>query len=205
MARTAQDYIALATDAFEAGFSSEAARKRAQEALGRGYDRLRDAAHDAQIKAANSNPALANNGENRAAFFDKNDLPFNLHQLRDRHFAILAAWGDDADMARDMLALRAAIKAAPIAKHERPASEPRAEAIRADIYKTMQDRKAQYARALDLAKHFGGLPVSANIHLVHGHKGAIFLRAFYYLAGELTPLNIIIAAADTMAREAKGA
>lgn len=44
----------------------------------------------------------------------------------------------------------------------------------------------------------------ANVHYVTNQHGTTFLRAFYYLNGTLTPLSIIIAAAEAKAREAEG-
>lgn len=202
MTKTPADRIALAQAAFEAGFASKAAQKRALDDLNRAYDAIRTAAHDAQISYANGNPALNNHGENRNRFFNDNDLPFDLHQVRDRHVEIIAKWGNEAQTVRDLIALRAAIKAAPIAPAPvKPEAEAKAEAVRKSIVEIMEARKAQFVEALEIGRMFGGLPVSVNAHWVHGHKGAVFVRHFFYLRGKLTPLNLIIAAADQLERE----
>ena len=65
-------------------------------------------------------------------------------------------------------------------------------------------RQEQYNNALRLHDIFGGLPVHANVHYVTNQHGTTFLRAFYYLNGTLTPLSIIIAAAEAKALEAEG-
>lgn len=200
--KTAADRITEAQASFEAGFLSMAAKKRALDQLNRAYDAIREAAHDAQIDHANGNPALNNVGENRFSFFRENDLPFGLHQVRDRHIAIIAKWSDDAQTVRDLIALRAAIKEAEIAPAPaKPEAEQRAEQVRKSVIDEMERRKAQFVEGLDIARHFGGLPVSVNAHWVHGHKGAVFLRHFFYLRGKLTPLNTIVAIAEAYERE----
>lgn len=197
MARTPADRIAAAQAAFEAGFASKAAQKRALDDLNRAYETIRDAAHTAQIKAANNNPGLNNHGENRIAFFAANDLPFDLHQVRDSHIEIIAKWGDEAQTVRDLIALRAAIKAAPTAPAPaKPEIEVRAQAVRKSIIEEMEARKAQFVEGLEITRMFNGLPVSVNAHWVHGHKGAQFIRHFFYLRGKLTPLNMILAIAE---------
>jgi hypothetical protein len=59
--------------------------------------------------------------------------------------------------------------------------------------------------AIVLGTIFNGLPVQAHTHQVTNQYGTTFLRTFYYLFGDLTPLNIIIAAAEELARREKAA
>lgn len=205
MARTVEFYITAAQTAFEAGFQSEAARKRALTDLNRAYSMMHDKAHDGQISHANNNPALNNPGENRSAFFAANATPFELHQVRERHAAIIEQWAG-ADVARELRAameLRSAIKAAEIVKHDRPANEVRVEKIRKSILDTMKARQASYIEGLDVSRLLGGLHVSVNAHLVYGHKGTVFPRYFFFLNGKFTALQTIMAIADTLEREAK--
>lgn len=197
---TAADRIATAQAAFEAGFSSKAAQKRALDDLNRAYSSIRDAAHLEQIKAAPS----FDDREARAAHFAANDMPFDLHQVRDRHVDILVAWGASVVEVRGMIDLRAAIKGAEIAAPVVDERKEKVETVRRTIVEEMQRRQAQYVEALDIARLFENLPVSVNAHWVHGHKGAVFLRHFFYLAGRLTPLNTIIAAAEQAQREREG-
>ena len=195
--KTAADRIATAQAAFEAGFSSKAAQKRALDYLNRAYSTVRESAHLEQIKAA---PSFDDQAA-RAAHFAANDLPFDLHQVRDRHVDILIAWGAPLVEVRAMIDLRAAIKSAEIAAPVVNERKEKVETVRRTIVEEMQRRQAQYVEALDIARLFENLPVSVNAHWVHGHKGAIFLRHFFYLAGRLTPLNTIIAAAEQAQRE----
>lgn len=195
-------YLTDATAAFEAGFASEAARKRALDSLNRAYECARDIAWKARVDHANTTPGLDVIGEARSAFLLAEDAPFGLHQVRDRHLDFFARWGVDATLVPDLIALRAEIKAAEIVKHERPANETRVETIRKSILDEIKLRNAQYVTALEIGRQFGGLPVTVNAHIVYGHKGAVFLRHFFYLRGRLTPLQVIMAAADTLEREA---
>lgn len=198
--------IADAQAAFEAGFLSKAAQKRALDDLNRAYDMIRETAHDAQIDHANADETgpLCTDYQARGEFFASCDLPFDLHQVRDRHVAIIEEWSaDHAPVVRDLIALRAAIKAAEIAPAPVNEEKERVEAIRQTIVDEMARRQAQFVEALDLGRKFGGLPVTVSAHWVHGHKGAIFLRHFFYLNGRLTPLNVIIAAAQRLEAEKK--
>lgn len=195
--KTAADRITAAAAAFEAGFASKAAQKRALDDLNRAYSSVRDAAHLEQIKAAPS----FDEREARAAHFAANDMPFDLHQVRDRHVDILVAWGANIVDVRGMIDLRAAIKSAEIAPAPVNETKVRVEAVRRTLLEEMERRQVQFVEGLDMARHFGGLHVSVNAHWVHGHKGAVFIRHFFYLAGRLTPLNTIMAIADQLERE----
>jgi hypothetical protein len=64
----------------------------------------------------------------------------------------------------------------------------------------MELRKSQYARGLELHEIFGNLRVSANVHMVRNQHGTTFIRAFYYMDGKLTPLNMILAVAQEIQR-----
>lgn len=201
--KTPADRLALAAAAFEAGFQSEAARKRALDDLNRAYSSLHNKAHDAQITHANSDETLSTDQQARCEFFQINRTPFDLHQVREAHIEIIARWSgaEAAALLRDLIALRAAIKAAEIIRHERPAQEARAEQIRKSIVEIMEARQQSYIEGLELSRHFKNMPVSVNAHIVHGHKGAVFYRYFFYLAGKLTALNVIMAIAQTLEEE----
>jgi hypothetical protein len=197
------NYLADAGEAFEAGFASKAAQKRAQDSLNRAYNLICSETHDkvrdhvfATVPA--NEPA---DYEARNRIFRANDLPFDLHQVRDSHIEIIGRWTGYAQMLRDMIALRAAIKAAEITPPQKDPAAERVEGIRQGIIAEMERRKAQFVEALEIGRLFNGLPVTVNAHWVHGHKGTTFLRHFFYLSGKLTPLNVILAAADTLERE----
>jgi hypothetical protein len=197
MARQIEDRLAAAQDAFDAGFQSKAAQKRALDELNRAYFSIRDAAHTEQIKGA---PSFDDQAARRA-HFNANEMPFDLHHVRDLHIEIIAAWGGNPVLVRDMIALRLAIKAAEIAPPPVNENKVRVETVRKSIVEEMERRHAQYVEGLDMARHFGGLHVSVNAHWVYGHKGAVFLRRFFYLAGRLTPLNTIVCIAEQLERE----
>ena len=195
---------AEAHEAFEAGFASKAAQKRASDSANRAYDSLRDAHRVEEIDAA---PGQGVTGRDlteaeyaaRRAYFDTNATPFDLHHVRERHIEIFAKLNEDrAAKVRDLVALRTAIKGAEIAEVE-PANKPLKELkarVEDSLAELMSRRNAQFLEAVELIEIFKGLPVTINTHWVHGHKGAIFLRTFYYFNGKLTPLNLILAALE---------
>jgi hypothetical protein len=188
-------YLDAATAAFEAGFKSEAARKRALEDLSHAYEITRGAVMNAILKARTPETEEQNSDDYWA-------IPSGLHQVRDRHFDIAARYDAGFVITRDLIALRAVIKAAPLVVVERDATEARVETIRKSLLEEIERRGAQYVHALDMGRAFGGLRVTVNAHLVHGHKGTVFVRHYFYLLGVLTPLQVIMAAADTLEREA---
>lgn len=197
MTKTAT-YLAKAQDAFEAGFASKAAQKRAMDDLNCAYRYEREALMKTILAARTPETAEQNHADYWAVFAD-------LHQVRERHFEIAARYADTFGIVREMIALRAAIKDAEIIAAPRNESAAKVEAIRKTITEEMERRKAQYIEALEIGRHFGGLPVSVNAHWVHGHKGTVFLRHFFYLRGKLTPLNLIMAAAEQLEREDQAA
>lgn len=209
MPRSISYYVELALEAVNAGFSSKAAQKRALDSVSRAWDLAKEEFLVAVRKAA---PYQTFTGEltqeqwnDRGDHFAANDVPLDLHNIRDRHIELMEKVAGNGSIVCELVELRNAIKAAPIDFVAKPTASPfqiRAEKTIAEI---MARRGTQYARGLDLGELFGFLPVSANVHIVHGHKGAVFFRTFYYLAGEFTPLNVIIAAAEETARRAEAA
>ncbi|RWX72563.1 hypothetical protein [Mesorhizobium sp. M2A.F.Ca.ET.039.01.1.1] len=201
--KTPADRFASAQAAYEAGFLSMAAKKRATDDLSRAYEAVRDQITSAILRDRGPMTTAPTEEETRLTDLYYS-IPFDLHQVRDRHFEALAAY-PAFEIVRDFIAMRAAIKAAPIAPAPvKPEIEVKAEKVRRSIIEEMQRHKQQYVRGLEVARLFGGLPVSVNAHWVNGHKGAVFLRHFFYLRGELTPLNTIIAIAETIEREQEG-
>lgn len=208
MAKTPADRIATAQAAFEAGFLSMAAKKRALDDLNRAYSAIRDEASDkVRAYAFDAIPgATQDDYQARSEIFRANDLPFDLHQVRDRHIEIIGRWTGYPQIVRDMIALRAAIKEAEVAPAPaKPEAEQKAEAVRKAVIDEIEKRKAQFVEGLEVARLFNGLPVSVNAHWVHGHKGARFIRHFFYLRGKLTPLNMIIAIAEAYEAEKEAA
>ncbi|MEN1688726.1 hypothetical protein AAIH59_33125, partial [Pseudomonas aeruginosa] len=82
---------------------------------------------------------------------------------------------------------------APVVKMARQVDE-RVERVQKSIRELMDMRKEQCARGLRLHDLLGGLPVYANVHMVTNQHGTTFMRAFYFLDGVMTPLNVIRAA-----------
>jgi hypothetical protein len=203
-----------ANDLFNAGFASKAGQKRATDNLNRCYEEIRDAWHRALCNAApkltdNSNPDSAEWAA-RVEFFAAHDLPFDLHNFRDRHFATLEAFLPGAsETVRNLIDLRTAIKGAEIVPPAKDITKVRTAKVLTHLKDLMERRKAQFLEAVDLTEVLGEEGViihglTANTHYVYGHKGTNFLRTFFYLNGKLTPLNTILAGAEAKAREVRG-
>jgi hypothetical protein len=193
MTRTASFYVDAALAAYNAGFSSKAGQQRAVEDLNRAYDLgVKRMIHDELLQIAR---------DDRAEDWDTLywGIP-DLHNWKPKHSALFARFPENVALAEQLIALRASIKAAPVNLPVRAEPSPFEVKARETLMDLMQRRKTQYLEAVALGEVFGGLPVSANTHLVTNDRGTTFLRTFFYLRGELTPLLVIIAAAEELAR-----
>ena len=201
-----QKYVGAAMDAFEAGFTSKAAQKRAFDSLNRAAGVLREDVHQLCWDLAKQDAA---NGERTDSAYWMN---FDLHVWGAKRRAELLGYLPEAEAIAnqydDLAALRTSIKAAPIVPVERETCEITTKAI-TTLRELMEKRGEQYARGVQLTEVFGRLPVYANAHLVTNQHGTTFVRVFWYMLGELTPLNIIMAVLQSpeakAAMEAKAA
>jgi hypothetical protein len=202
-----ETYSAAALDALNAGFSSKSAAKSASDDVTRAYEALRRELHDACLDLGRGDAMP------EAAHIVYWDVPSYPHQFKAKHGDMIrAAFGDRFDdliaSAFELVALRDAIKAAPIA----PPMKSEAKAMETRIVESIRDRMARlnvrYLEAIDLCELVGDecfrmKGLSANSHYVTNDRGTTFLRTFYYLNGKLTPLNLIIAAAQEKRRQSE--
>lgn len=191
MARTSQDFIAAATEAFEAGFTSKSAQKSAVKNLGSAYELL-----------TNEIRAFYLNGERTEAGHDAYwIIPNDLHQYRAKHTAaIVAVWPAAANLCEEIEALvelRTAINSAELVTVERKADK--VEVFRNQILDIIARRQEQFAHGVKLVEIFGKLPVTVNFHYVTNTHGTTFIRHFFYMAGKLTPLQVIMAVLEETA------
>lgn len=192
MARTVEFYLERANSKFEAGFKTMATKQDALSDLNSAFDLLRGRIHTAFLDIPRKERTEAHDGIywNTAS---------SLHNWRVKHsVAVKAVFPElycTVDEIEALVELRQAVKAAEVVRVERQA-DPRTVAIVKTIRDIMEARKAQYARGIELHDIFKGLPVSVNVHWVTNQFGTSYLRAFYYMAGDLTPLNVILAVLD---------
>lgn len=120
----ATTYIARATEALAAGFTSEAARKRAQEDVNRAWDCVRDGiCEEICAKTGWSNVDLWNS---------ELDMPLYVHQAAKKLKKAFAELGvESARSGLDLVDLRDKIKAAPLAKSEREIKKEQQEKLQA--------------------------------------------------------------------------
>jgi hypothetical protein len=180
-----QDYINLAMEQLQDDqtFSAKAHQKEAMTCLNRAYEMVRGQNN------LNSTCELCW------------DQPFDLHQIRDRHFAMFK---EEHHVAlRELVSLRAIFKFIEVVKPapKNDAVERKAAEVTNEVKNLFETRMAQYNRAIDLGRLFNYLPVSVTPHHVTNQFGTSFIRCFYYLNGKMTPLNIIMAAAGQLERE----
>lgn len=199
MTRTAAFYTDRANTAFEAGFASKAAKQAALGDITRAYELLRAEITSLVLNIAHDERTAAHND----VYWD---LPSYPHQWKAKHRTLSLSVFPQTEaicgQIEELVAFRAAVKDAEVVKVERQADE-RVERVQKSIRHMMEQRQADYARGLDLSKLFGGLSVTANVHLVTNQHGTTFLRAFYFMHGRMTALSVIMAVVQTLADEAK--
>lgn len=186
----------------DAGFTAKARQKEANDQINRAYSELRDYLHSAVICRYRPEDESEESWRGYVDRLNEYDMPFDLHHVRDRHIAKARELSAEvADRIAFLVETRAAVKAEPIQKVEPKA--PSAYQVKAEktLAELIEKRMTQYLEAVELGRIFEGLPVSANTHVVINQYGTQFLRTYYYLNGKLTPLGVIIAAAEQLARE----
>jgi len=185
MAHTVQNFVDLAMAQLQDDqtFSAKAHQKEALDYLNRAYSLVR--------------------GQNNlnSTCESRWDIPYDLHQIRDRHFAMFKVEHHVA--LKELVSLRAIFKFIEVVKPapKNDAVERKAAEVTKEIKNLLEMRTAQYNRAIDLGRLFNYLPVSVSPHHVTNQYGTSFIRCFYYLDGKMTPLNIIMAAAGQLERE----
>ena len=188
-AKTVKDHINMALSCVQEDgtFAAKAHQKEAMSILNAGFSMIRENNFRFSIDNLSREDCWA--------------IPFDLHQIRDKHFRLFDEI-HHADI-KTLAALRADFKAIPVVKPQ-PKND-RVSEKQAQVTETVVDmikrRTTQYHEAVELGRLFGGLPVSVTPHLVTNEHNTTFTRCFYYLAGKFTPLSVIMAAADKLASE----
>lgn len=189
MTRNVEFYVNRANEKFEAGFTTMTSKNEALQDLGHAYDFLKE-----EIR----NLCLTFPRENRTEQQDDVywGIPHDLYQWKPKHTALVLSVFPHAEVftsqIETLVEARNAIKSAEVVKVERSVN-PRAEMINKSVAEIIALRKSQFERGVQLYDIFNGLPVTATWHYVTNQFGTSFIRVFYYMAGKLTPLNMIIA------------
>lgn len=183
----------------EAGFKSEAARQRAYSENRNAFEIVVDEIRDMIL--ANGVDGLPQAHHDLYWFSaDVRNWAKNEH----RYLTIIGEGCSELCEVATQLAEKAKlIKAMPV-----NAPAPKADTVEAkaevqvlkSITKMMEERSEKYNRCLRLDEVFGTMGITANVHMVHGHKGTVFPRAFFYVLGVITPLSTIIAAMEESKR-----
>lgn len=195
--KSPQDHFDKATELFNAGFYSQAAKKRAADYLNRAYYLIKSQIQHEILEQRKASP------EQFEALTDLYYSVPDLHHWKEKHDTLFSGYPLHVEQIKMLIELRGAIKGAEIITVERPEIEVKAELVRKTIAEEMAQRKQQYIENLDLAKLFNGLSVSVNAHYVNHHKGTVYTRYFFYLRGKLTSLNMIMAVAYAFGNDAK--
>lgn len=182
-------YIDRANEAFEAGFSSKSAKIEALQDVSRAYTTL----------ACSIKDEILNRGIEQEELHSLYwNIPMYVHAWRAKHtHQVLNVLPEMAGVAKQiemLVDLRISVKDADVVPAKRDTNKEEIERVSLSVRELMDRRKEQYNAALDLKEVFGGLPVTANVHVVVNQHGTRYIRAFYYLYNKLTPLSVIIAA-----------
>lgn len=203
-------FVERAIAAIDKGFTSKASKKDATTAISRAYDDLTDSFREKVFDLFEGDRFTCDHEEWTKFIVEVAngyDLPMYPHLIREKHLAkVEEVDAETADKIRFLVELRNAVTEAPINKPVPKSNieseyEEKVRVVLADI---LAKRKTQYLRGIELGELFGYLPVTCNTHMVTNAHGTTFVRTFYYLNGELTPLNVIIAAAEELERREEG-
>ena len=184
-----EQLIETANNSFEAGFTTMTQKKETLSNLGRAFEHL-----VYQIQE------LVLNIDRNQWTKEHDDIYWELpalHVWKPKHTALVLNTFPNAksitDKIEQLVDFRVAVKNADVVKVERNAQPEIITKIQTTIRNRMEIAKAKYAHGLKLQEIFGKLNVSVNVHYVVNQHGTGFIRAFYYMNGILTPLNVIIA------------
>lgn len=226
MARTVEFYVNRATESFSKGFSTKTAKKDALDDLNRAYDLIREQIfHHVLDLAAAKFPDF--NGifsaertfteeymMERGNFINQYDLPFGLHQVREKHLEAVKDITDQVQTIRDLIELRSAIKDTEVAVREAK-TEGLEQKIRRTILEEITARKEKFDVAKRIVELFGQfikdedgrdvvlLPINVNHVYCMNMFGSHWIRIDWYLRGKKTAFNTIMAAAEQVQREQK--
>lgn len=183
--------VARASEAFDAGFASEAKRKEALGYVNSAFDALTDAMRSA---------LLDNRPENFDALYW--GAPMYPHQWTAKHCALFAAYPEFVAQAQSCRDLRDAMKAAPVAPKAAPVEEHAAVVtVRKSLQEQMDAMRARYTQVVNVGRILGGMPVSVRGFYCQNEAGTVWVRMDWYFHGRRTSQNVILAAYDTLVRE----
>ena len=189
-----EDKLAKALGLFNDGFASQAQKKRVNDLLLVAYEFVVD-----ELRLA-----IRNQTEPEIHHKTKplSDLYFSIPSLRhwkDKHSLMFKDYPEHLARITRIVSLRSATKNAeltPINSNERKrACRLETEKVQSSLSALIDKKQGQYIEGLRVAHLFNGLDVTVNSHQVTNYQGTEFTRHFYYLNGQLTALNLIIAIA----------
>jgi len=198
--------IDKALAAFNAGFTTKAAKKRALDLVSTEF---RNEVYDVIMNALlDSRPENCHTHEWRQS--EKglawNELYWNVpsypHEWKGKHSYIHNPLCPEAvETAEKLVEMRDMIKDAEVVKVEKSASKIKIEKIEKSLKEILEKRKESYLTGVRLTEYFGKLDVYGNTHLVVHESGTVFVRTFWYLHGRFTALNVIIAVHEKIERD----
>lgn len=192
-------------------FANQSRKKDALDYINRAYSILVSILRECYVPHCNWSDET---GYFKCKVYSKySDAPMSLHQVRlEKHYDIFVTPNSgntkNAKLLQQLVLKRNLYKNDIEVVKPRPKTQKEQE-ISDKVIKTFEEmfklRKAQFDRAIEVGKHFNYLPVYAKPHRVTNEYGTTFTRCFYYLHGNLTPLNILVAAAQKLEDDKKGA
>lgn len=217
-------WLAEVEQAIDSGFKSKAQKKRAASLLGSIWDGIYDKIFDA------NNERIWNDFHTRGLSLDfdesgnlspetlewqdtfevpereRTKLPHYLTHVRDNHLHSIKTefpeHYEDVLYIKNLLETVKAANITPLPPKQDPV-EVKVEARVKSIFDEMARRKKQFTDAVEFGKLFGGLRVSATPHYSYSKYGNEYIRVFYYLNGKLTPVSVIVAAAEALEKQGK--
>jgi hypothetical protein len=210
--------------ALDSGFKSKSQKNEATSKLGRIWERITDKISSAindkiwdDYAAKGLTTDFDEFGNLPAAYIqwqetfaeperEKGELPMSLSHVRDKHLEKIRTYFpehyEDVLYIKNLLDTIKTAEVTPLPPKSDPL-EKKVEGRVKSLFDQMAKRQQQFTDAVEMGKLFGGLPVSAYAHWGRSKYGRDFVRVFYYLNGRVTPLSVIIAAAQALEDKGK--
>jgi hypothetical protein len=190
-------YKTEAEQLLDAGFTTQAAKKRAQSTLAYAWAYLAELVRYQYLtmpseKYTDEMTSLYYDFPSRAAVFNQ--------KWADK---VNSLFGVDYPVWWDLKNLADAIKLADITPVQPKIVDPVVERAYKTIQEQIETTKSNVLYGLKLTELFGNLPVSVTAHYCHMNNGTSYLRCFWFMAGHMVKLSDIIATLQKTKNETK--
>jgi len=177
-------------------FVSKAAKSRELEKVSRAYDKLEDTVRTKILQE------FTGPDERHGELYDSLywGLPFQLHQVRDKHHFIFRRYGHLNEVI-ELVAVRNEMKEIGVLPRKpKTAADKLMSEIVQELTEALERSKERFFDKLKISR-FEGMEVTVDSHEVINQFGTQFWRFKYFLNGKVTSLQHIVGIATVLEDE----